>query len=174
MVRADPNLSCSAASLKVAQPALIVICQLDRSRKCQKDELTITCCQLLKGAQPSPVKTQSVTKVVTKDELLGCQKMVDDLLDKTNANPVMVRLAWHDSGTFDASIDGPWPKAGGAIGSIMYKPEIEHGANAGLAAAVEMLKPIKAAYPSVSYADLFQMASARAIELAGGPKLAMR
>jgi len=111
---------------------------------------------------------------VTKDELLGCQKMVDDLLDKTNANPVMVRLAWHDSGTFDASIDGPWPKAGGAIGSIMYKPEIEHGANAGLAAAVEMLKPIKEAYPSVSYADLFQMASARSIELAGGPKLAMR
>ena len=131
------------------------------------------CCKLLKGAQPAPQSTQSVTTVTT-EELLSCQKMVDDLLDKTNANPVMVRLAWHDSGTFDASIDAPWPKAGGAIGSIMYKPEIEHGANAGLAAAVEMLKPIKMAYPSVSYADLFQMASARAIELAGGPKLAMR
>ena len=113
-------------------------------------------------------------KSVTKDELLGCQKMVDELLDKTNANPVMVRLAWHDSGTYDASIDAPWPKAGGAIGSIMYKPEIEHGANAGLAAAVDMLKPIKEAYPNVSYADLFQMASARSIELAGGPKLNMR
>ncbi len=56
----------------------------------------------------------------------------------------------------------------------MYKPEIEHGANAGLAAAVDLLKPIKAKYPDVSYADIFQMASARAIELAGGPKLEMR
>ena len=56
----------------------------------------------------------------------------------------------------------------------MYKPEIEHGANAGLAAAVELLKPIKTKYPDVSYADIFQMASARAIELAGGPALKMR
>ena len=56
----------------------------------------------------------------------------------------------------------------------MFKPEIEHGANAGLAAAVDMLKPIKAKYPDVSYADIFQMASARAIELAGGPTLEMR
>merc|ERR1719261_445970 len=110
---------------------------------------------------------------VTKDELKTCQEAVDELLDKTNAGPVMVRLAWHDSGTFDAGIKEAWPKAGGAVGSIMYKPEIEHGANAGLAAAVELLKPIKEANPAVSWADIFQMASARAIELAGGPKLDM-
>ena len=111
---------------------------------------------------------------VTKDELKTCQEAVDELLDKSNAGPVMVRLAWHDSGTFDAGIKEAWPKAGGAVGSIMYKPEIEHGANAGLAAAVELLKPIKEANPAVSWADIFQMASARAIELAGGPKLDMR
>jgi len=115
-----------------------------------------------------------VLQSVTKDTLAGAQKMVDELLDKTNANPVMVRLAWHDSGTFDVNIKEPWPKAGGAIGSIMYKPEIEHGANAGLAAAVELLKPIKEKYSDISWADLFQMASARSIELAGGPKLDMR
>ena len=41
-----------------------------------------------------------------------------------------VRLAWHDSGTFDVNIN-EWPKAGGAIGSIRFSPEITHGANKG-------------------------------------------
>jgi catalase (peroxidase I) len=41
-----------------------------------------------------------------------------------------VRLAWHDSGTYDVSIK-EWPKAGGAIGSIRFSPEITHGANKG-------------------------------------------
>jgi hypothetical protein len=35
---------------------------------------------------------------------------------------------------------------------------------AGLATAVKMLEPLKAKYPLVGYADLFQMASAVAIE----------
>jgi L-ascorbate peroxidase len=36
---------------------------------------------------------------------------------------------------------------------------------AGLATAVKMLEPIKAKYPLVGYADLFQMASAVAVEM---------
>lgn len=117
----------------------------------------------------------TLQSVASKDELKGAQQMIDELLDKTSANPIMVRLAWHDSGTYDSNMkDAEWPKAGGAIASIMHKPEIEHGANAGLAGAVEMLKPIKAKYPTISYADIFQMASARGIELAGGPKLDMK
>lgn len=111
---------------------------------------------------------------VTKEDLLGAQKLVDELLDTKNCGPVMVRLAWHDSGTFDKSVEAEWPAAGGAVGSIRFEPEIQHGANAGLAGAIKLLEPIKTACPSVSYADLFQMASSRAIELAGGPKLAMR
>jgi len=85
----------------------------------------------------------------------------------------MVRLAWHDSGTFDVNLN-EWPKAGGAIGSIRFSPEITHGANKGLSTAVTMLEPIKKKFPLVSYADLFQLASATAIELAGGPKIPMR
>jgi L-ascorbate peroxidase len=69
---------------------------------------------------------------------------------------------------------GEWPAAGGAIGSIRFSPEINHGANAGLASAVELLEPVKQACPEVSYADIFQMASARSIELAGGPKIDMK
>eukprot|EP00978_Attheya_sp_CCMP212_P000519 scaffold1048_cov59-Attheya_sp.AAC.1 len=69
---------------------------------------------------------------------------------------------------------GEWPAAGGAIASIRFSPEIEHGANAGLAGAAKLLDPVKEAFPGVSYADIFQMASARAIELAGGPKIGVK
>jgi len=83
----------------------------------------------------------------------------------------VVRLAWHDSGTFDKDVQGEWPAAGGAVGSIRFEPEVKHAANAGLSNALRLLEPIMAANPTVSYADLFQMASARTVELAGGPKL---
>ena len=100
--------------------------------------------------------------------------MIDGILDEKNCGPVFVRLAWHDSGTFDKNVKGEWPAAGGAIGSIRFEPEIKHGANAGLAGAVKLLEPVKEKFPDVSYADIFQMASARAIELAGGPKIDMK
>eukprot|EP00775_Hariotina_reticulata_P012891 gene12891-13017_t len=44
----------------------------------------------------------------------------------------------------------------------------------GLQGAIDLLEPIKAKYPDVSYADLFQLASAVAVEVAGGPKIPMR
>lgn len=75
------------------------------------------------------------------------------------------------SGPHDASVKEPWPKQGGADGSIRFDPEIKHGANAGLSGAVSLLEPVKKEFPDVSYADIYQMASARAIELAGGPKM---
>jgi Peroxidase len=111
---------------------------------------------------------------VSEATLSGAQAMIDGIIDEKNCNPVFVRLAWHDSGTHDASITDPWPAAGGAIGSIRFKPEIAHGANAGLAGAVALLEPVKEAFPEMSYADIFQMASARSIELAGGPKIDMK
>jgi hypothetical protein len=118
---------------------------------------------------------QMSSTAVAADTLTGAQSMIDSILDEKNCGPVMVRLAWHDSGTYDVNLkDEPWPKAGGAIGSIRFAPEIQHGANAGLANAVALLEPVKAAYPDMSYADIFQMASARAIELAGGPKIDMK
>jgi len=80
----------------------------------------------------------------------------------------------YQSGTFDKDIDDEWPAAGGADGSIRFDPEIKHGANAGLKIALNLLKPVKKKYPSVSYADIFQMGSARAIELAGGPSIDMK
>jgi hypothetical protein len=48
---------------------------------------------------------------------LTARGLVQDLLevvDKGNCAPIMVRLAWHDSGTFDKSkASDPFPKVGG-------------------------------------------------------------
>lgn len=101
-----------------------------------------------------------------KEELFG-------YINSRGCNPIIVRLAWHDSGTYDKDVKD-WPKRGGANGSIRFKPEIEHGANAGLIIALNILKPIKAKYPDVTHADLYQMASAVATEAAGGPKIPLR
>jgi L-ascorbate peroxidase len=85
-----------------------------------------------------------------------------------------VRLAWHDSGTFDARAGG-WPACGGANGSIRFAAELAHGANAGLVKGITVyLTPIAKRHPSVSWADLIQLASATAIAHAGGPAIPMR
>ncbi|KAF4656628.1 hypothetical protein FOZ61_006773 [Perkinsus olseni] len=96
------------------------------------------------------------------DELTA---MIDDL----NCDPIIVRFAWHDSGTYDKSL--PWPQCGGASGGIIYDVELKHEANAGLAKARRYLEPIKAKYPLVSWADLIQLASACALKHCGGPDI---
>lgn len=52
-----------------------------------------------------------------------------------------------------------------------FEPEITDGANAGLAIMQDILQPIKHKFPQLSYADLWTMAGAQAIELMGGPKI---
>jgi len=112
---------------------------------------------------------------VTKETLTGAKEMIDKILHDKACGPILVRLAWHDSGTYDDSLSGKdWPAAGGAIGSIRFEPEIKHGANAGLVNAIKLLEPVKEAFPEMSYADIFQMASARGIETAGGPAIGVR
>ena len=67
-----------------------------------------------------------------------------------------------------------FPSRGGATGSIRFKNELAHGANAGLNKALDFLTPVAAAHADVSFADLIQLAGAVAVEATGGPKLAMR
>jgi cytochrome c peroxidase len=87
--------------------------------------------------------------------------------DDGSYGPVLVRLAWHASGTYDKS-DG----TGGSNGASMrFKPESGHGANAGLDIARNLLEPVKKKYPGISYADLWTLAGAVAIESMGGPKI---
>lgn len=57
-------------------------------------------------------------------------------------------------------------------GSLRF--ELDSPANAGLETAFELLSPVKERHPSVSWADLLQMASVSAIEVAGGPRISIR
>ncbi|CAM0874447.1 unnamed protein product [Alopecurus aequalis] len=98
---------------------------------------------------------------------------IKEILKTSYCHPILVRLGWHDSGTYDKTIE-EWPQRGGADGSLRFDPELNHGANAGLTNALKLIQPIKDKYPGITYADLFQLASATAIEEAGGPKIPMK
>lgn len=96
----------------------------------------------------------SVYAAVKKDLL--------ELIRTKKCNPLMIRLAWHDSGTYDKVRQCPaifamsaggrsavpflvantsftsrvqsissFPQRGGANGSVRFKPECDHAANAG-------------------------------------------
>jgi cytochrome c peroxidase len=87
--------------------------------------------------------------------------------DDGSYGPILVRLAWHNAGTFDKAAG-----TGGSEGAGMrFAPEKEWGANAGLATARAVLEPIKAKYSSLSYSDLWALAGNVAIEEMGGPAL---
>eukprot|EP01084_Bolivina_argentea_P006422 12184_1 len=99
------------------------------------------------------------------------ETLSDPQFDDGSWGPILVRLAWHASGTFDAS-DG----SGGCSGASMrFYPEIADPENAGLDLARERLAAIKAKYDDViSYADLWIFASYVAIEAMGGPYIKFR
>lgn len=82
-----------------------------------------------------------------------------------NKGPTLVRLAWHSSGTYDSVAKN----GGSGPGTIRFKEELAHGANAGLATAIGWLEPIKRKHPKISYADLFTLAGVVAIKQMGGP-----
>lgn len=87
-----------------------------------------------------------------------------------DVGPMLVRLAWHCSGTYCPKMNN-----GGSDGGTMrFSPESDHGANAGLGHARALLEPIKKQFPSVSYADLYIFAGKVAIEEMGGPQIPFR
>jgi L-ascorbate peroxidase len=51
---------------------------------------------------------------------------------------------------------------------------MSHGANAGLPVAYNLLKSVDKNHPELGWADLIQLASAVAIEKAGGPFIPLR
>lgn len=63
----------------------------------------------------------------------------NDEYDDGSYGPVLVRLAWHASGTYDKETG-----TGGSNGATMrFSPEGDHGANAGLKHARDFLEPVK-------------------------------
>ena len=81
-----------------------------------------------------------------------------------------MRLAWHASGTYDKET-----KTGGSNGATMrFAPESEHGANAGLKVARDVMEKVHQQHPWISYSDLWTLGGVVAIQEMGGPKIPWR
>ncbi|KAG8803001.1 heme peroxidase [Serendipita sp. 405] len=111
-----------------------------------------------------------------KDDYQKVYNAIADLLDEAgdyddgSYGPVLVRLAWHASGTYDKET-----KTGGSnYATMRFNPEALHGANAGLAVARGVLEPVKKKYSWISYGDLWTLAGVAAIQEASGPKIPWR
>lgn len=119
---------------------------------------------------------KSCTKPCCKVDYEEVKKDIVQLLDSNpkyddgSYGPLIIRLAWHASGTYDKASG-----TGGSNGSTMrFPPESDHGANNGLAIARDLLEPLKQKYPGISYADLWTLAGAVAVEHMKGPKIAWK
>ncbi|KAI5647839.1 hypothetical protein M9H77_33844 [Catharanthus roseus] len=107
--------------------------------------------------------------VVDADYLKEIDKARRDLralISNKNCAPIMLRLAWHDAGTYDVNT-----KTGGPNGSIRNEEEYSHGANNGLKIALEFCEQVKSKHPKITYADLYQLAGVVAVEVTGGPTI---
>ncbi|CAN6481288.1 unnamed protein product [Victoria cruziana] len=107
----------------------------------------------------SPVVDEAYLKEVDK-----ARRLLRALIAQKGCAPIMLRLAWHDAGTFDKTM-----KTGGPNGSIRNEEEYTHGANNGLKIALNFCEEIKAKCPKITYADLYQLAGVVAVEVTGGP-----
>ncbi|OIW35048.1 heme peroxidase [Coniochaeta ligniaria NRRL 30616] len=93
-----------------------------------------------------------------------------DDYDDGSYGPVLVRLAWHCSGTFDKETG-----TGGSNGATMrFAPESDHGANAGLKHARDFLEPIKQQFPWITYSDLWILGGVASIQEMMGPRIPYR
>ncbi|XP_057545146.1 L-ascorbate peroxidase 5, peroxisomal-like isoform X2 [Amaranthus tricolor] len=96
-------------------------------------------------------------------EIEAARKDLRQLLQsKKQFSPIILRLAFHDAGTYDVKA-----KTGGPNGSI--RGELNNPANNGIKVAVDFCEQVKAKHPKVSYADLYQLAGIIAVEVTGGP-----
>jgi L-ascorbate peroxidase len=103
-----------------------------------------------------------------------CRSELRKMMKENHCSPLMLRLAWSDSATFDKNAKY-WPQCGGAVGVIRFKSELHHPQNAGLLKAIRLLSPFFDFYGNtISKSDIIQMAGALAVEITGGPVIKMK
>ena len=87
--------------------------------------------------------------------------------DDGSLAPILIRLAWHSSGTYDKATN-----TGGSNGAGMrFETEAADPENAGLNVARSFLEPVKKKFPNISYSDLWILAAYVGIEHTGGPSI---
>ncbi|SCU87572.1 LADA_0E04808g1_1 [Lachancea dasiensis] len=84
--------------------------------------------------------------------------------------PVLLRLAWHVSGTFEKK-----DNSGGSFGgTYRFKKEMEDPSNKGLQNGFKFLSSIQEQFPWISHGDLYTLAGVTAIQEMQGPKIPWR
>jgi cytochrome c peroxidase len=133
----------------------------------------------LAGATVGTVGYSAFKSAYAAENKTNWEALKKDVIDLLESNPdyddgsygpVIVRLAWHASGTYNKA-DG---SGGSSGGTMRFAPEASDGANAGLRVARELLEALKKKYPEVSYGDLWTFAASVVIEEMGGPHIDWR
>ncbi|KIO25313.1 peroxidase [Tulasnella calospora MUT 4182] len=93
-----------------------------------------------------------------------------DGYDDNSYGPVLVRLAWHSSGTYDKETN----TGGSNYATMRFAPESLHAANNGLNVARAVLQKVHDEFPWISYGDLWTLGGVAAIQEMGGPKVPWR
>ncbi|KAM1006830.1 hypothetical protein COP2_003625 [Malus domestica] len=99
------------------------------------------------------------------NEIDKARRHLRALVYSRSCAPIMLRLSWHDAGTYDAKT-----KTGGPNGSIRNEEEYSHGSNNGLKKAIDFCEEVKSKHPRITYADLYQVLLL-AVEVTGGPAI---
>ncbi|TPX31516.1 hypothetical protein SmJEL517_g05136 [Synchytrium microbalum] len=103
-----------------------------------------------------------------KKDILSIMK--NEAYDDGSLGPILVRLAWHASGTYDKNT-----KTGGSNGASMrFAPESTDPENNGLQIARAFLETVRSRHPWISRGDLWTLAGATCVEAMGGPKIPWR
>ncbi|KIM45543.1 class II peroxidase [Hebeloma cylindrosporum] len=125
------------------------------------------------GAQAAKVAANFVP---TKDDYTKVYNAIVKIMDEAGEyddgsyGPVLLRLAWHSSGTYDKD-----SKTGGSnYATMRFEPEAKHGANNGLNVARDLMEKVKQQFPWISYGDLWTLAGVAAIQEMAGPHIPWR
>ncbi|KAF9467405.1 cytochrome c peroxidase [Collybia nuda] len=125
------------------------------------------------GIQVAKVKANFVP---TKEDYQKVYNKIAELFDEAGEyddgsyGPVILRLAWHSSGTYDKDT-----KTGGSnYATMRFEPESLHGANAGLNVARDLMEKIKQEFPWITYGDLWTLGGVAAVQEMSGPKIPWR
>eukprot|EP00483_Globobulimina_turgida_P009747 UN09766 len=108
---------------------------------------------------------------VTPETYTSLRAELQSLINEKGCAAILVRLAWHDAGTFCAKTNTGGPRAAQRFDD----GESKHDANAGLSIARGLLSPLESKYCNTNYnvsiADLWALAGNTSIACCGGPDI---
>ncbi|KAF8585926.1 class II peroxidase [Ramaria rubella] len=126
------------------------------------------------GKSAIQVAKASANFTPSKEDYQKVYNKVAHLLDAEyedgSYGPILVRLAWHSSGTYDKESN----TGGSNYATMRFHTEALHGANNGLDVARVLLEDVKKEFSWISYGDLWTLAGVAAIQEAHGPRIPWR